>query len=313
MSISTSISFIQNRDSIIKDALYTVGALGDGEVPDDDVLQLCSRALNRMIKSWESQGIHLFGLTEATLFLVLSQAQYALSIDSTSANATNTFNTTTTTTASAINATVIHITSNTNINNGDNIGIVLNTSAIWWTTVVSSTSTTVTLTSGIPSAAASGNYLYTYTTRINRPLRIKNARVFDVVTSVDVPLIKLSHQQYFDYPTKLTTGTQPVSFYYDPQLGIGQFYIWPTPTLGTKIIKFTYSRVFADMNLSTDNLDFPQEWLEAIILNLAVRIAPLVGYRKVGLELLPLANSLKEEMKDWDSEDSDVQFQPYGY
>ena len=69
MTTSGSVNFAINRNQIITDALEDIGAIGAGDTPDDDDIQACALKLNIMVKAWMAQGIHLWALEEATLFL----------------------------------------------------------------------------------------------------------------------------------------------------------------------------------------------------------------------------------------------------
>src|ERR1700676_478196 len=189
MAINTNVVYSPNRDRIINLALKMIGAIGSGESLDDDTLQDCVTTLNDMIKAWEADGIHLFGLTEAILFPVLNQAKYSIDLNNGTANCTNTYNTTTLTASAIATATVLTIASNVNINNNDNIGIIDSTGAIQWATVVSSTSTTVTINTGLINSVVNGAYIYSYTSNINRPLKIRGCRSFDVTSNIDTDMI----------------------------------------------------------------------------------------------------------------------------
>lgn len=310
MSIDTTSSFSQNRNSIITDAMFLLGALGEAETPDDADIQICQRALNRMLKTWEAQGHHIFGTAEATLFPVLSQAKYSIDATNGTAHCTNSYSKTTLTANAIIGATVLTVASNAGMTNGDFIGIIDSTGNLEWTTIVSSTSTTVTITTGLTQTATSGSYIYNYTNNINRPLKIRSARSFDVASDTDTHMGQYSHSKYFDITSKTSVNDQPTNFYYDPQLNAGNLYLWSTPGTCNKLIKFTYDRPVADMNSATSDIDFPQEWLDPIIYGLAVRVGPFFGLTKMALTLLPLANALLQQTLSWDNESSPLQFEP---
>jgi len=116
-------------------------------------------------------------------------------------------------------------------------------------------------------------------------------------------------------PQKTLTG-DPIILYYSPQISTGQVFIWPTPSDVNKRIEVTYLRQIQDFASSADNADFPQEWLETITYNLAVRIAPAYGLNlsSGGISgnpnLLMMAAQSLEDMKAWDSEQPYVQIVP---
>lgn len=306
MSISTSVNYNQTRNEIIYDALMLIQVLGEGETPDSGDLDLVNRSLNRMVKAWQAQGIHLFGATIATVFPVLNTAKYSLNNGASYANATNTYYSTQLSADEAAGQTVLSIDSNTNMTAADYIGIKLDDGSIQWTTIVSSTSTTVTITDALTSVASEDNYVFFYTTKINRPLRIIKANSYNISAGTEIPLTPIAYSDYFDLPNKLSTGDTPVQWYYDPQITAGDLYIWPVPENITNLIKIKYQRPFADLDSATDNVDFPQEWLDAIVYNLAVRIAPFYSKYEEMNSLAPLAVSLLDKVLTFDNDPSDI-------
>jgi hypothetical protein len=271
MSTSGSVNYNDTRSTIITDALYEIGALGIGETLSSEDEALANRYLNRMIKSYPWNSLHLFGQTEGTLFLQADQVKYNLGATD---HASNTTVETTTSAAAISGASTVTCTTVTGMTASDNIGIELDDGTIQWTTISSINSGTkvVTLATTLTDAVASGNVIYTYTTRLNRPLMISNVRRRDV-DGIDIPLTPLSRQEYMDLPNKTSEGT-PNSYFYDPQLTYGYLYVWQEPDDMSIRLKFTYDRPLEDFDNSSDNPDFPQEWLLPIVRNLAVLIAP---------------------------------------
>lgn len=109
-----------------------------------------------------------------------------------------------------------------------------------------------------------------------KPLRVTSARrrYTSGTSSTDTPMNELSRQEYFDQPTKTTSPSTPVSWYYDPQRATGTLYLWPAPStaliaVGGTSILYTYLRRMDDMVSSNDDLDMPQEWLQPMIWALA--------------------------------------------
>lgn len=142
-----------------------------------------------------------------------------------------------------------------------------------------------------------------------RPLRISSARLS--ISSVETPLMEMSRQEYFDLPVKTTAG-RPSGYYYDPQLSLGKIYLWPVVASGiTATVKFTYQRSLEDFDASGDEPDFPQEWLECLAYNLAVRLAPKFG-ATISQEVAGIALESLDDLMGWDREPASVFFQPVG-
>lgn len=148
---------------------------------------------------------------------------------------------------------------------------------------------------------------------MDRPLRIVDAYRRETSSLIDVPLTKMTREQYWLLSDKDNTGT-PVNYYYDPQLDNGVLNIWPAPTsnfASNYTIEILYQAPIEDVDAATNNFDFPSEWLEAITYGLAIRIAPQHG--------LPMQEryALKKEAQEaldlvleWDQEDGSILIQP---
>jgi hypothetical protein len=106
------------------------------------------------------------------------------------------------------------------------------------------------------------------------PLEIVDMRI--TRSSRDMPMHRLSREEYYAIPVKTSEG-YPTSWYYDRQRAGGTIYVWPAPDSAAGTLKFTYRRIIMDMDVSADDIDLPQEWHEAIVYNLAVRLAPGLG------------------------------------
>jgi len=115
-----------------------------------------------------------------------------------------------------------------------------------------------------------------------KPLKILQAIRRDnsvVATPVDVELNIYTYQDYENLSNKNSQGT-PVHIFYQPGAYTGTIHLWNPPnsywqTNGQLYIR--YQRQFQDFDNSTDEPDFPVEWHEALIYNLAARLAPEYG------------------------------------
>ena len=139
-----------------------------------------------------------------------------------------------------------------------------------------------------------------------RPLRILDMQFSQ--TSGDIPMNEMSRQEYYELSLKSSAGT-PTNFYYDPQLTTGILFVWPTLDSSTSgSFKFTYARSVEDFDTSTDDADFPQEWLLAMIYGLAVILSDEFG----GLtqNVASQAVILKAGLSMWDEEGGSVFLQP---
>lgn len=312
MSTSGTTTFNETRDTIISNALQLLNVLASGETANANDITFCASVLNAMIKAWMGQGIHLWTEEEGTIYLVQGQAQYTLQSGISGANASDGSGTPVETTLSSIGSgSSINVTSSTGMTVGDNIGIEISTASMFWTTITSISATTIGLNASLSGTAAVGNLVATYTTQLARPLSIQTARVRDL-NGFDRPIWIKPRQDYMMIPQKSITGA-PVILYYTPQITNGVCYVWPAPSDVSQRVKITYLRTIQDFDNSSDNPDFPQEWLEAITYNLATRIAPAYGINLStgGItgnpDLVRMATQFLDDLKAWDTEQPYIQ------
>lgn len=107
------------------------------------------------------------------------------------------------------------------------------------------------------------------------PFEIESIR-YRNSSGIDRPLFELSHDEYYELPNKTSSG-EPNQWYYDRQRNGGTLYVWPVPSLSSGTLQFTYRRIVNDMDDTTNDLDLPQEWLDAVVYNLARKMMPEYG------------------------------------
>jgi len=302
MATSGSTDFNVTGAQIVTDALELIGVVKEGTTINDQQLDRGLRALNRFIKS--ETEVHLWKKKEITVFPVVGQRRYLLA----GANAveTNDLTETTTDADEALGQTVISVTSTTGFNNSDVIGIVQDDDTIHWSTISSFVADdTVTIGDATTAAATSGNKVYVYTTAASRPLKIYSGR--SSLDGNDTPEIQiLSRDEYDTLPEKEQSG-DVVNAYYDPQIGVGELYLWNVPSDVSRVYKFTCQFPVEDFDAQTDNPDFPQEWIDFLVYGLAMARAPAYG-KTVVPEISDRFKYLKEMLEEWDEEDQPLKF-----
>lgn len=306
MATSGSVDFQQTAATVVKDAFTEVTAFPTDQDMDANDTSFCIRKLNAMMKAWMAQGIHLWKVKEVTLFLQNGVRFYDLGATGDKA-AIEPVETTLSADA-ATSATTPSLTSTTGIAANDVIGVELDDNTIHWTTVASIGP--VTLTDGLASAASSGLAVYAYptTSAATRPQRITGARY--ELAGNEYPLEIISRADYEAFANKTATGS-PNSLYYDPRLGNGRVFLWPAPDDVSGVVKLTAETIIEDIDDSSDNLDFPVEWTQALVCNLAYEIAPAYGVwgNRLG-ELKARAAEALDNVIDYDREYAPVTFQP---
>lgn len=144
------------------------------------------------------------------------------------------------------------------------------------------------------------------------PLHMLQAYRSDSNSSSRIPIEIVPDYNFNLYPSN-SSGT-PVQLAYQPFVNYGTIKLWPTPdsTAATNsTITIVYTRPTEYTSASTDTMDVPEEWTNAIIYNLAVRLAPEWGIP------LPDRKMLMDEAKlyldralEFGYEDGSLYFQP---
>ena len=312
MALSGSTDFSITRDNLISHAYRILGALRVGGTPSADEITDAATSLNIMVKAWQAYGLQLWVIKEATLIPVNSSQNYSLGSAAGDDHASLNMFKTEMRIAGIATDTILEVDSTANMAASDNIGIALDDGTIQWTTIASVTdSDTVVINTGLTSAAAIDNFVYFYTTKIDRPNELLELYRRDYDTVVDVPLIRLSRNDFFTLSDKDAMGT-PVNFYYDPQLTSSVIHVWPTAgsifTTNSVFIA-NIKKPFDDLDSANDDFEFPQEWYEAIVYGLAERIAPMIGYPLPDRQMLKMeAREYLDLALSFDHEQTDVTF-----
>lgn len=311
MATSGSINFTITALELVEKAFSYSGVKEDEQPLTAAERKNGFLSLNLMIKAWQAQRLHLWAKQEAVIFLDVGKTDYKLGVSGDEACNFDDFISTALTSDEVALSTVIEVSSTTGMLAADNIGIKLDDGTRFWTTIVSvDSSTQITITTGIPSAASTSNSVFTFTNLIERPLRVIGVRNASYGNDNEFEIRQFSRQEYFNQPNKTSTGTV-VNYYYSPQLDQGRFYVWPTAPSVDDYIRVTYERNLEDVDVNSDNLDFPIEWGETLIFNLAARLAveydaPVSKQEKLAV----LANSTLDKLLGYDEEPSSLNIRP---
>lgn len=108
-----------------------------------------------------------------------------------------------------------------------------------------------------------------------KPLRVIQAS-YTPSGGHNTPLNVENRYDFNDLPQASSEGT-PITMYYQPLRTTGTIKLWPTPDNSTTSITFHYQSPFEDMDSTSDDFDFPSEWIQALIYNLAWSLAPEYG------------------------------------
>ncbi len=103
----------------------------------------------------------------------------------------------------------------------------------------------------------------------------------------DLPMLRLTREEYYELPDKDAAGT-PTQYYYHRLLGTSTLFVWPVQTTASGTIEWEGKEEIDDINATSDALDVPAEWYEAIIYQLARRLIadfPVEAQRAMGIKI----------------------------
>lgn len=273
MATSGTVTFSVNEADIIADALESIGYKDPDESLSGTDLATARRKLNMIVKQWTSQLDFAPGLkmwTRRRAYMFLQDGQVSYSLGPSGDHATETYVTTTLSANAANGASTITVASITGISSGDNIGVVLNSGSIHWTTVNGAPSgSTVTLTASLTGAAASGKRVFAYTTKMRRPFEIESAVRRDT-TGNDTPVdSNMTLQEYEQIYSKTSEGS-PSRMYFEAQRTNAKVYLDCAPEDTTEVIRLVYLSYIEDFSTQADDADFPAEWARPLSLQLGM-------------------------------------------
>lgn len=298
MATSGTTTWQLNRNEIITAALRKLRVINAAATAPAADITTGTEALNAMVKSWQikpSGAINLWFDTEVCLFLEKGASSYTLGPSGGHCCRLSDAVVMKLTAAAVAGATVLAVDDNTGLTASDYLGVELDDGTIQWSTQngAPAGTTGARMTAALTSAAAVGNYVFGYTTKIDRVKDILEARVRDVNDS-DTPLnIVESRRQFMAITDKTSTGVVS-DIYLSPAITNSVLYVWPTADDVQQRVIMTVRRICEDFTGSANNFDGPPEALRALIFNLAVEIAPEYGVAVPQLVMALAASSLAD-------------------
>lgn len=309
MTTSGSVDFSMQRDDIITFALKKISVLPTGGTATTNQKADAATELNMMVKHMQIDGLQLWTKKQGFMFLAADQSVYQLG-GSSYDHATNSYVKTQLSADAAASATSLSVDSITGISNADQIGIVLDDGTLHWDVVNGAPSgTTITLTTGLASAASTDAYVFAYTSNITKPLRIYSMHRRNT-SGTDADLTPVSLDEYNDLANKASDG-KVTEFAVRQDNLFTEVYAWPETDDVSDVVMFWYQRPFEDFDASTDTPDLPQEWYLTLGYMLAMHLAITYGVPdRIRSEVRNMALSLNIDIESWDQEDASIYFQP---
>jgi hypothetical protein len=281
MTTSGTFNFLSNRDQTIRLAMLFIGKLDEIETPTAQDITDCTLILNMLIKQLMGKTDYLVGLKiwkRKWGYLFLSNSTNKYTVGPNGIGWTNTFVRPLTTAISLSGSNQITVDSATGIAANYNIGILLDTGALQWTTVQLVAGTTITLNANLTAQASSGTQVYCFQTAAQQPLSIETVVLRDQFNE-DIPLrILRTVQDYANLPSKTDVQniSDPTAIYYEFQLTDSNLYTdCGAANDLRKYLVISYQEPVQDITNPTDNFEYPQEFMLPFAWLLAKQIAPM--------------------------------------
>lgn len=300
-------NFNLTRNELITATCEVIQIIGTGQTPLADDFTLMARALNMMVKAWHTLGLNIWTWQRLVLPLVPNKQSYRLgpaggSIEALVVTAGGTgFSSAPTITftgggGSGATATAI-------ILGGAVTAITVTAAGTGFTA-----RPTVVFTGGGGTGATARADLFGIFAL--RPLKIVTAQSRAITGANDVQMTAIARRSYDALGRKASSGI-PVNYYYDPQIDNGDLYVYPTANSATTHeIRLSVQRPLHDINLSTENADFPQEWFLALQWGLANEVSSRYGLPYSMMQHIEKQATLyREAISDFDGGQENVSIQ----
>jgi len=262
-------------------------------------------------------GYEIGTSTSATFSIISNATSIATATKSATGTYTLDFTATQTTAtfrAANVSTTITETTKVTAANyvdqaTGDFCGVLMDDGTIEWLNIVSITGNVLYLNGAITTAAAIDSYVYTYSEKIQRPLRIFSARTQQDMLQDEVPVTIVSRNDYLSNPDKTNQG-DILQVYYQPKLGNGEMNVWSTSNRNNSILRFSYNNPLEIFDDNANTPNFPAEWYLACAYQLASIIAP--EYKAdASIQMLEMkAQTYLQDVLGFDQESVSMLMQP---
>jgi hypothetical protein len=149
----------------------------------------------------------------------------------------------------------------------------------------------------------------------DKPLKVIQGfyRNIQSTPPIDTPVMVVSKQEYNVLGSKFSTGTANTIFY-DPKVTNGLLYVYLTPDANAQTnleLHLVAQMPLNDLLNSSDIPDFPNEWMNCLVWNLADQLSLEYGVpMNTRQEISQRANAYRTQLSDWDVEASSTFFQP---
>jgi hypothetical protein len=120
-------------------------------------------------------------------------------------------------------------------------------------------------------------------------------RIYLSNTPTEIPLSRMSRDQYTNLPNKAFQSNRPLQFWFDRQVQRPIMHLWPVPNAAAEVSQIVLwrQRYIMDVGSMTEEIEVPQRWYEAIVAMLAAKLA--MEYVEVDANLVPMLDAKAKE------------------
>lgn len=323
MPTSGSYDFSLTAAQVIQAAWEDLGIIPAGGTATSAQTAMALQRLNILVKQLNaspdlSRGVKVWTRQNVALVLAKGQQSYLIGPAATDARASTLMGRTTLSAAEAAGQTTLSITSNTDTTTypgttitmaaADFVGVTLDDGTIQWSAISGTPSTTMDVTVALTGAAASGNYVYWFTSRAQRFPEIEAAVLRDE-SNTDRPLdtYRDIRQYQLGVSDKYADGT-PTAILVEPLRIATRVTLNSQPTDLSERIVLTVLYPQEDYDATSNDIALPQEAFGMLSWELAFMLSPYAG--RWTQEMQGNRERAVQIYKNLNPETTDAYFQP---
>jgi len=142
-----------------------------------------------------------------------------------------------------------------------------------WTTLYTATNQTVTDNTWVWQDINPGANVPYYRMRATGGTTLSLRELYFGTNSRELQMSRLNRDDYTNLPNKQFTANQPFQYYFERTIPQPNVVLWPTPSDTFVQMTVWYSRQVMDITSLSQELEVPQRWYEAVVMNLAHRMS----------------------------------------
>lgn len=305
MSVSNNFNFSLTRNDIIYEAYRLASIIDAEETLTDTEIENASQSLNVILKSLMARGLRLWSYENVILIPSIGKSEYIISETGDRVCLKSDFIQTTLSVAINSSDTSFTVSSSAGIAVSDTIGVLNSSNVFVWRTITNVVGNVITVSSAFTNSFSIGAKVYSYTSRITKPLSISDATVqYD--TNSEILMSKMSQNEYQALSYKAMAGN-PTQYFYQPKIDEGRLFLYPQSENESQYINLVIEKPFDDMDNATDTIPSPNEYYDIIIYTLAERLAFSNSFYEKSNALLNKIKELFSIQSLHDFEDASIQ------